>query len=233
MDSDNDIAKEEYPGAEGDPEAMAIAAASMPNVTTEYDLIPHYIDNGAKVFWQVGGYYRSSNTVEALITWICYLMDAEKGGGDVPVVPVVPVIPDEPDDEDLDGEDTSAGAQTNTQTNAQTESEMTEYLFSVLKEMMIEKNLVVFSPTGNEYDRNSDTGYILIVRRNATSLTNVFIDGKYLEPDGRYYTITMNPDGMFTITINKEYAQLLGSGEHTLTMEFSDGTVINTVFKIR
>ena len=216
IDSDNDMAYDTYPDALGDTQAMAVAAASMPNKILEYDLVPHY--DSLHTYWQVQGLYESECT-QAIITWVCYLLDMVEAGGDWPPAA----------DDDSSEETPSTDSQESEAQQAEIYAKLMEEVFTELKEMMIEQNLSVFSPTGNVYDRSSDKGYSLIVRRNATSLMNVFIDGQLLEPEKGYYTVTMNPQGMFTITISREYVKQLEVGQHSFRMEFANGDVIDAI----
>ena len=111
----------------------------------------------------------------------------------------------------------------NTDQGVYSEEEVRNAVYNALKTMMIEKELVVYSMTGFEYDRTQSGDYSLIVRKLMTSLMNIYIDGVRLEADGLHYTITEEPNGLFTITFSKDFMDSLGDGPHTLKMEF-DGS---------
>ena len=218
-DSDNDPASDIYHG--NTDEEKAELAAGMDNSYTYYPLSPVEIDD--YLLWMVNGFI-DGERYQTLITHVFYLMNMSTGGD------VVPQTNDTSDITGNDGDDTSV---TDIQPSNYSEDEITGFVFAELKAMMVENGLIVYSPTGNVYDKTSSTGYSLIIRRMSTSLLNVYVDGKRLGINGQYYTITVNPEGLFTITLSKEFVQTLDEGEHSLRMEFDGGDDINYVIVVK
>ena len=80
---------------------------------------------------------------------------------------------------------------------------------------------------GQEYIKGVDDGITVTVNRPLNSLERVLIDG--VEVPAGQYTIDENTGEVF---IKGTYLDLLPVGEHTLRLEFSDGTAIELIFTI-
>ena len=109
---------------------------------------------------------------------------------------------------------------------------MQKFVFSELKAMMVKDGLDFYSPTGSVYSANGEVGYSLVIRRLSTALRNVYVNGKLLAP-GSQYTITEDPDGLFTITLTKEFMQSLGDGEHLIKMTFEGAQDVDTAIIVK
>lgn len=216
-DSDNDPAgaDPQYEDVRTREEA-AVAAASMPNSYTYYELT--YEQLGEAYYWIINDFTDDPN-LKTYLYAIAYLMNIREGGGGDPSE-----IDYGDDEEDVADESTVAPEDHSPDKQPQiTQEEVRQIVLNEIKSMMVEKNIVIFSPTNDVYDKNSNTGYNLIIRRPFTSLSNVFINGIRLEQAGIDYTIQKEPNGLFTLIINKEYLMTLEPGTYTITLEF-DGT---------
>ncbi|MBR4574897.1 MAG: hypothetical protein IKO16_08290 [Lachnospiraceae bacterium] len=216
-DSDNDPAVDIYPGVT-DPVKRAELAASMPNSQTYYPLT--YEELGDIFCWIVNGFSGSDETTKVLISHICAIMNND----------------DEDDDDDTDdNNETSSSSNSSSESAQQTYSneQIAEFAFAQLKAMMIDQGLSAYSPTGYVFDRSSNTGYSLIIRRASTMVRNVYFDGVRLADNGKYYTITRNPEGLFTITFTSEFMKSLNDGSHTLKMEFDGSDDIDATITVK
>ena len=108
-----------------------------------------------------------------------------------------------------------------------------EAIFNSIKDMMIKASIDIYSPTGTVYDKNSGTGYDVVIRRLYTSLANIYVNGKRLPGNGKYYKITRLPNGLFMITFTDEYLKLLGDGEHSIRMDFGGSGDLNTTITVK
>ncbi|WP_158589476.1 X2-like carbohydrate binding domain-containing protein [Butyrivibrio sp. CB08] len=218
-DSDNDVAcyYPEYQNVADDERAMA--AAQMPNSYTYYDL--SYEQLGEAYYWVVNDFIDRSD-LKTYIHVINYLLNNnEAGGGD-------------PDDIYYGPEDTPAVEDTDEiDITPYVAEEMRQALLVDIKSMMIEKDLVVYSPTDNVYNKSTDNGYSLILRKLATNLTNVYINGIRLEAGGLDYTIKQEKNGLFTIVISKEYLNTLEAGTYTMTMEFAGSEPVTVTIIVK
>ena len=85
--------------------------------------------------------------------------------------------------------------------------------------MMAEDGIIIM-PMDPENEQNAGQGHSFIVRRALTSLLNVYVDGRRLPGNGKYYRVEKNPEGLFTITLTSDFVKTLEKGNHTLTMDF-------------
>ncbi|MCR5302582.1 MAG: hypothetical protein K6E49_09120 [Lachnospiraceae bacterium] len=108
-----------------------------------------------------------------------------------------------------------------------------EAIFNSIKDMMIQADIDVYSPAGTVYDKNSGAGHVMVIRRLYTSLANVYVNGKRLPGNGKYYKITRLPNGLFTITFTDEYLKSLGNGEHSIKMDFVGSDALNTTITVK
>lgn len=114
-----------------------------------------------------------------------------------------------------------------------TKAEIMNQLYKDLKAMMVQKGLVVYSPTGNIFDINGNYIYGLVLRKPATTLINVYVDGKRIDMNERFYTVEINPEGLSTIRFNKEFLKSLGKGTHTIKLGFDTGNTVDTTITIQ
>ena len=94
-------------------------------------------------------------------------------------------------------------------------------------------NLLIFSSSGTTYEKSSDGGYGLFVRRSPAALLNVYVNGKRLSADGTSYRIIRLPNGMFKIVLSREMLSLFTEGRYTLRMEFDGLDDIETVIEVK
>jgi hypothetical protein len=104
--------------------------------------------------------------------------------------------------------------------------------YDVLKAAMILNNLLVYSPQASKYNRAEDAGYTLYVRRSATMMGNVYVDGARVPGNGIGYRIVMLPNGMFKLIFSREYMQSLSKGKHTVKLEFGNEGDIETTIEV-
>ena len=218
-DSDDDPAVNLYPNVT-DPVERARLAADMPNSQTRYPL--SYEEFGDIFYWIVNGFADSDETTKVIISHLCAIMDIEDEDDD------------DTDDTD-DNNETSSSSHSSSESAQQTYSneQIAEFAFAQLKAMMIDQGLSAFSPTGYVFDKSSNAGYSLIIRRASTMVRNVYFDGVRLADNGKYYTITRNPEGLFTITFTSEFMKSLNDGSHTLKMEFDAATDIDATITVK
>ncbi len=58
------------------------------------------------------------------------------------------------------------------------------------------------------------------------------VDGQRLSGNGEYYTVTKNPEGLFTITLMEGFIRTLDPGHHTLTLNFGLGDDVSIDFAV-
>ncbi len=92
--------------------------------------------------------------------------------------------------------------------------------YKTLKTAMEQNGLEVYSPFAGRYAHSANSAYNLIVRRPGVYLQNIYVDGQRVSADGANYRIDLNPEGLFTFTLSREFMQSLSKGTHTLKMEF-------------
>ena len=209
-DSDNDSATDAGLTS-SDPEERARLAAGMPNSQTYYPLSYKNIDG--TYYWVVEDFDEEKNdNISAIISWICYLNDMQKN--------------EEKHSEESSGHSdhsSSSGSDNSGQSVNSGSSGVTEALnnaYKTLKTAMEQNGLEVYSPFAGRYAHSANSAYNLIVRRPGVYLQNIYVDGQRVSADGANYRIDLNPEGLFTFTLSREFMQSLSKGTHTLKMEF-------------
>ncbi len=201
-------------------EEKAQAAANATNSYTHYSLSKLSDTN----YWIVDNYYDSTitSTIYAVITHFCTLKFLESGESNA-------AASNSASDNSSNKDINAPESNDNHISEDEQYEQYIDKVFKDLKSMMVEKNILTYSPTGNVYDKSSDDAYTIVVRKLSTDLLNVYVDGKLISISSGYYAITMRSDGMFTITFNKDLLNTMESGNHTITMEFSDKSLNSTI----
>jgi hypothetical protein len=222
-DSDNDTPYGKGLRGDTDLEKMALAAY-MPNAYTYYRLSFEEIDGS--LHWVMED-YMSSDIYKTVIQLICWLNEMK------------PEDPEEPEDNKDDDDDKDEDNNNDVYSDIDfleymddmDQEAQIEYLYSLLKSMMYENKIVIMemSPE-NSLDPGMKRSFV--VRRVMTSLLNVSVDGQRLSGNGEYYTVTKNPEGLFTITLTEGFMRTLDPGHHTLTLNFGPGDDVSIDFAV-
>ena len=225
-DSDDDPVTKSGKRATTDAEKAKLAA-SMPNCHTVYSLIRSMF-NG-KYFWELVGF----DSDPVVITFACALNDASgKGGpGDDE--------DDDDDDDDKDKKDKDDKDKDDKKEQQESKSDNVvipsfadpDILSRVIKEIMVQNGTETYSATNGVFDRLTAAPFTMFVRRNATLLSNVYLDGKLLRFD--QYSIKLNSNGTFAIIINSEFLRTLKDGSHSLKLNFDGRNDIDTTINIK
>ncbi|MCR5733062.1 MAG: hypothetical protein K6G22_00515 [Lachnospiraceae bacterium] len=247
VDSDNDAAADPYNDSttdeekqETDPARRAALAARMPDSYTYYEIANaafSVIEDGENTGYiklvSYGGEFYTA-LIGAILTLADY---SSSGGNSQPAVVIVnPDQNKEDRNEDTHGTSEAVAPGNDTTTALAFDPKDPTAVLAVLeavKAAMIQNNLVLFAPTGNIYDKNINTGYSMIIRRMYRALANVYINGKRIPDNGKYYNITETPNGMFMITFTDDYMRALGDGEYSVRMDFIGADDINITVSIK
>ena len=246
-----------------EPATRAIRASNMSNSYTYYGLsanaVPTTEDELEIGYHEISGYGvydQSGNLITRALLGALYVLDPfpanggpdpgpENGGPaniptDNPQIEDPRISSDEPKDvndnenanEDSRNESASSPAAPNLETMAVNNTDQIMN-YELIKEFMAANNIVMLSPDGDVYDKNTGTGYTLVIRRMYRALANVYVNGKRLPDNGKYYKCMETPNGMLVIVFTDEYLKSLGDGEYSIKMDFVGSDDLNSSLTIK
>jgi len=105
------------------------------------------------------------------------------------------------------------------------------YDFDEVKKLMVEENLIVFSPTEWIYDQ--DATFDFFVRTPSTALRNIFLDEQLLTKYHKDFIIEDQNNGIFLIRISSEIMEKLPAGEYNLLLQLRGPDDITETIQVK